>query len=140
MDKKRAYAMPLLAIDQVLELHDGRIHTVKAITGNEAYFQGHYPGNPIYPGVFTLEAIHQAVRHYVSEHFVTCKRACLVQIQSLHLLSPLRPGDRLEVICQCTYIPEQEELHIKAECRTGETARVALAKLRYVLEKRDCVC
>ncbi|MFS8640865.1 MAG: 3-hydroxyacyl-ACP dehydratase FabZ, partial [Symbiobacteriaceae bacterium] len=52
---------PFLLIDRVLELEPGRrVVAVKNVSVNEPVFQGHYPGNPIFPGVLILEAMAQA--------------------------------------------------------------------------------
>ena len=52
---------PFLLVDRVLELVEGeRILALKNITGNEAVFNGHFPGAPIFPGVLMIEALAQA--------------------------------------------------------------------------------
>lgn len=52
---------PFLFVDRVVELVLGeRIHAQKAVTGNETFFEGHFPGNPVLPGVIQLEAMGQA--------------------------------------------------------------------------------
>ena len=52
---------PLLLVDRVVSLDIGeRIHAVKAVTMNEQFFQGHFPGRPIMPGVLQIEALAQA--------------------------------------------------------------------------------
>jgi len=52
---------PFLLVDRVLELHEGRrITALKNVTFNEPFFQGHFPGNPIMPGVLIVEAMAQA--------------------------------------------------------------------------------
>lgn len=51
---------PMLMVDRVLEIEPGkRIVGVKSISANEAIFQGHFPGQPIFPGVLMLEALAQ---------------------------------------------------------------------------------
>src|SRR6185295_16191005 len=51
---------PMLMVDRVLEIEPGkRIVGVKSISANEAIFQGHFPGQPIFPGVLILEALAQ---------------------------------------------------------------------------------
>ena len=52
---------PFLMIDRILELVPGeKIVAFKNVTINEPFFQGHFPGNPIMPGVLIIEAIGQA--------------------------------------------------------------------------------
>lgn len=52
---------PMLLVDKVLELDEGKsIKAVKNVTVNEPFFQGHFPGNPIMPGVLICEALAQA--------------------------------------------------------------------------------
>ena len=52
---------PLLLVDRVVELVAGeRIHAIKAVSMNEQFFQGHFPGRPIMPGVLQIEALAQA--------------------------------------------------------------------------------
>lgn len=52
---------PMLLIDKVIEMEEGkRIVAVKNVTANEPFFQGHFPSNPIMPGVLITEALAQA--------------------------------------------------------------------------------
>ncbi len=51
---------PFLMIDKVVKVDDERIVAIKNVSNNESYFQGHFPNNPIMPGVFILEAMFQA--------------------------------------------------------------------------------
>lgn len=51
---------PFLLVDRVLEIGDGRILTLKNVTFNEPFFQGHFPGYPVMPGVLIIEAMAQS--------------------------------------------------------------------------------
>src|SRR5215510_8799459 len=51
---------PFLLIDRVLEVSDDRVLALKNVTFNEPYFQGHFPGAPVMPGVLQIEAMAQA--------------------------------------------------------------------------------
>ena len=54
------HGYPMLLVDRVLEYDDKELKAVKNVTFNEAFFQGHFPGKPIMPGVLILEALGQA--------------------------------------------------------------------------------
>jgi 3-hydroxyacyl-[acyl-carrier-protein] dehydratase len=59
--EKLPHRYPFLLVDRILELQPGqRAKALKNVTINEAFFQGHYPNNPIMPGVLILEAMAQA--------------------------------------------------------------------------------
>lgn len=51
---------PMLLVDRVIAIEDESIHAVKAVSFNEGFFQGHFPGRPIMPGVLQIEALAQA--------------------------------------------------------------------------------
>ena len=50
---------PFLLVDKIIEMSENYVVGVKNITFNEQFFQGHFPGNPIFPGVLQMEALAQ---------------------------------------------------------------------------------
>jgi UDP-3-O-[3-hydroxymyristoyl] N-acetylglucosamine deacetylase/3-hydroxyacyl-[acyl-carrier-protein] dehydratase len=50
---------PFLLVDKIIERHDDSITGLKNVTMNEPFFQGHFPGNPVMPGVLQIEAMAQ---------------------------------------------------------------------------------
>lgn len=50
---------PFLLVDKIIELSENHVVGVKNVTMNESFFQGHFPGNPIFPGVLQIEAMAQ---------------------------------------------------------------------------------
>jgi UDP-3-O-[3-hydroxymyristoyl] N-acetylglucosamine deacetylase/3-hydroxyacyl-[acyl-carrier-protein] dehydratase len=56
IEKMLPHRYPFLLVDKVMEITEDSIIGVKNVTMNEPMFQGHFPGNPVFPGVFQIEA------------------------------------------------------------------------------------
>ncbi len=99
---------PFLLIDRVLDYAAfDYIKAVKNVTFNEPFFQGHFPGNPIMPGVLMLEALAQAggILHSVSSREDESDRdfmyyfAGIDKVKFKHIVVP---GDQLSIDLKCT--------------------------------------
>lgn len=92
---------PFLLVDRIVEIEWGqRAVGIKNVTVNEPFFQGHFPGNPIMPGVLIVEALAQVGAVAIlgmEEH--RGKLAFFAGIDRVRFKRPVRPGDvlRLEV-------------------------------------------
>ena len=80
-------------IDQVLERHPTRLVAVKNVTAAEEYLGDHFPGFPVLPGVFMLEALTQAARELLKDR----GRLVLGQVKAVRYGSFVRPGEALKV-------------------------------------------
>jgi UDP-3-O-[3-hydroxymyristoyl] N-acetylglucosamine deacetylase/3-hydroxyacyl-[acyl-carrier-protein] dehydratase len=88
---------PMLLVDRVIEL-DGvrRAVAIKNISINEPYFQGHYPRQPIMPGVLLIEALAQVGGLLLSQKLEhTGKVAVLLSLDKVKFRRPVTPGDQL---------------------------------------------
>ena len=88
---------PMLLVDRVIEM-DGehRAVGIKNVTMNEHFFQGHYPGTPIMPGVLIIEAMAQLGGLLLSQRLEhTGKIAVLLSLDKVKLRKPVGPGDQL---------------------------------------------
>jgi UDP-3-O-[3-hydroxymyristoyl] N-acetylglucosamine deacetylase / 3-hydroxyacyl-[acyl-carrier-protein] dehydratase len=87
---------PMLMVDCVTKIEENRIEAVKNVTVNEPYFQGHFPGHPIMPGVLQLEAIAQVAGLLMMKLGGTPRQlAYFMAANDVKWRKPVRPGDVL---------------------------------------------
>ena len=128
---------PMLLIDRVIEIDgDRRAIGVKNVTINEPFFLGHYPRQPIMPGVLIIEAMAQLGGILLSQKLEhTGKVAVLLSLDRVKFRRPVTPGDQLII----------EAVSRRVKSRTGEvhcTAHVneqpaAEAEIRFMLVDAD---
>ncbi len=124
---------PMLLVDRVVEIDgDQRAIGVKNVTINEPFFQGHYPGTPIMPGVLIVEAMAQLGGLLLSQKLEhTGKIAVLLSLDRVKLRHSVSPGDQL--------ILEAESIRARArtgavKCRAYVGAKLAAeAQIRFMM-------
>ncbi len=110
IEKMLPHRYPFLMVDKIMEIHEESIIGVKNITMNEPIFTGHFPGNPVFPGVLQIEAMAQVGGifalskvenpHLYSTYFMKIDKVKFKQkvipgdtvVFELKLLSPIRRG------------------------------------------------
>lgn len=90
---------PFLLVDKITECVPGKYSKgYKNITMNEQFFQGHFPGNPIMPGVLQLEALAQCSAPILLKlPQFEGKLALFASIENVRFKNIVRPGDRLDM-------------------------------------------
>jgi 3-hydroxyacyl-[acyl-carrier-protein] dehydratase len=97
--KKMPHRYPFLLVDRILELEPGkRAVGLKNVTMNEPFFQGHFPGFPIMPGVLIVEGLAQTAGALCVSNYDTSYKPQLVYFMGIDrakFRKPVLPGDLL---------------------------------------------
>jgi beta-hydroxyacyl-ACP dehydratase FabZ len=91
---------PMLLVDRIVDVSAGeRIVGIKNVTINEPFFQGHYPGHPIMPGVLIVEAMAQTGGLLVMDGMedIDAKVVYFMSIDGVKFRRPVTPGDTLRI-------------------------------------------
>ena len=104
---------PFLLVDRVLEREAGkRIVAIKNVTMNELFFQGHFPGHPIMPGVLIIEAMAQVAGLMVMEKG-SDSIPLFASMDNVKFKRPVTPGDQIRF--------EVEMIKIKSKYKIKQT-------------------
>lgn len=119
-----AHAVPLTAVDEVEVVSPHEVVATKRVVADDPYLPGHYPGNPIYPGVFVVESACQATAELVRR--TRGGQVALAGVTSARFAAPLLPGDTLRVHAQLA-----EDLTATVSCTQQGGDMVAQLRLRF---------
>ena len=114
---------PFLLVDRVVEMEEGRrIVALKNVTFNEPFFQGHFPGNPIMPGVLVVEAMAQAgaVLLLHSRPESRGKIVYFAGIDKAKFRRPVVPGDQVRLVVEVLKLRSRTCL-MRGEAHVGES-------------------
>lgn len=128
---------PILFMDKVDELNPGEsIVCTKNVTINEEFFQGHFPGNPVMPGVLIIESLAQAASILIlkTEKY-RGKTAYLGAIDNAKFRKAVRPGDVLKLHVE---MEKQRDNMGKVKCAAKVEDKVACsADLTFIVPNPD---
>jgi UDP-3-O-[3-hydroxymyristoyl] N-acetylglucosamine deacetylase/3-hydroxyacyl-[acyl-carrier-protein] dehydratase len=130
---------PFLLVDKIVEIEgDTRIKGIKNVSFNEQFFQGHFPGTPIMPGVLIVEAMAQTSGLLFAQRLEhTGKLAVLLSMDEVKLRKPVVPGDQLILTAETVRLRKRT-----AQCRcramVGD-AIAAEAQIKFMLVDEEKV-
>ncbi len=124
---------PMLLVDRVLEIQgDHKAIGIKNVTFNDIFFQGHYPGTPIMPGVLIVEALAQLGGILLSQKLEhTGKLAVLLSMDKVKMRHPVTPGDQL-LLEAVTVRVKSRTGHVRCKAFVGEKL-AAEADIKFML-------
>jgi len=128
---------PFLMIDRVIELQGSqRAVGIKNVTINEEFFGGHYPGQPIMPGVLIIEAMAQLGGILLSQELEhTGKVAVLLSLDKVKFRRPVIPGDQLVLEAEAVRVKSRTG-HVRCSARVGGQF-VAEADIKFMMVDAD---
>ncbi len=126
---------PFLLVDRVLEYEtEKRIVAIKNVTFNEPFFQGHFPGRPIMPGVLIIEAMAQAGGVLAFKSFPDKTGSVFfIGIDNCRFRKPVVPGDQVKLVVEV--VKHKRDIWIFEGKATVEDEVVAEARIMAMLKK-----
>lgn len=105
MDKKEIYnslphRYPMLFVDDILEVKYGKyVKGIKNVSMNEPWVQGHFPDEPVFPGVLTIETMAQICGfiYYTESAEAMFLKAYLSKVEEVKFIKKIYPGDKIVV-------------------------------------------
>lgn len=130
---------PFLLVDKVIEIDGDRfIRGVKNVTFNEVFFQGHFPGTPIMPGVLVLEAMAQVCGLLFAQKLEhTGKLALMLGMDGVKMRKSVIPGDQLILTAEASRVRSKIAV-CKCEALVAGT-KVAEAEIKFMLVDEESV-
>ncbi len=124
---------PMLLVDRVLSIEgDQRAVGIKNVTFNDVFFQGHYPGTPIMPGVLIVEAMAQLGGILLSQKLEhTGKLAMMMSMDKVKMRHPVVPGDQLLLEANAVRVKSRTG-HVRCKAFVGDKL-AAEADIKFML-------
>ncbi len=98
------HRFPFVLVDRVLRAGEGEVHALKNVTVNEPFFQGHFPQEPVMPGVLIVEALAQASMFCLRGGMEPGAIAYLAGVDGARFKRKVIPGDQLHLHARLEFL------------------------------------
>jgi len=128
---------PFLLVDKIIELSKNKVVGVKNVTINEACFQGHFPGNPVFPGVLQVEALAQTggILALSQMNQEVKWDTYFLKIDNTKFRKMVGPGDTMVLVMELIYPIRRGFCHMHGRIYVGESL-VSEGDFTAKIEKR----
>jgi UDP-3-O-[3-hydroxymyristoyl] N-acetylglucosamine deacetylase / 3-hydroxyacyl-[acyl-carrier-protein] dehydratase len=135
--KKLPHRYPFLLVDKVLEITSTHIIGIKQVTMNEWFFEGHFPNNPVFPGVLQMEALAQTggILALSTTSDEEQWDTYFLKIDNCKFRDKVLPGDTLVLKMELLEPIKRGIVHMMGRCYVG-TKIVSEAELTALIQKR----
>ncbi|HVN22789.1 MAG TPA: 3-hydroxyacyl-ACP dehydratase FabZ [Syntrophorhabdales bacterium] len=131
------HGFPFLLVDRILEYEPEKsIVGVKNVTFNEPYFPGHFPKNPVMPGVLIIEAMAQAAGVLAFKSHPDLRgNVFFIGIDNARFRKPVVPGDQLKLVLQV--VKHRKEIWVFDGEAFVDDKKVAEARIMATLQAEE---
>ncbi|ALW88866.1 3-hydroxyacyl-ACP dehydratase FabZ [Deinococcus actinosclerus] len=102
--KTLPHRFPFVMVDRVLSIQDGEVHALKNVTVNEPFFPGHFPQEPVMPGVLIVEALAQASMFCLHGQLDPGTIGYLAGVDGARFKRKVIPGDQLHLHAKLEFL------------------------------------
>ena len=131
------HTFPFLLVDRVIDYErEKRITGLKNVTFNEPFFPGHFPGNPVMPGVLIIEAMAQTAGVLAFKSYPELRgNVFFIGIDKARFRKPVRPGDQLKLVLNV--VKHRKEIWVFDGEAFVDDKKVAEARIMATLQAEE---